>query len=623
MSVRQLPEQLIGGVRQLVEMLDDGGPPPTWSISGTITLDGDPLPGVTVTAGSASDTTDSAGEYTLAGLANGAYTVTPSLSGYTFTPANRSVTVSGANVTGRDFTAAAVIPDWPASGPRTETGVMVGLHIGALWLHARGYASLRPAGALPIQCLSVVSELRGSPTGETATAALTVDRGARIMAASQLTGLSCRLLDESGAVLLHGRCTSADLDVDADSLSLQVVSADAAPLALRRVSDLADTVPEGLDAIVPWRYGRVGGYAVQLDTTGKRWAWADHPVQGIDRVEADGVRIDGWQYRDWTDRTGRRVALIELTKPATEVWAVGRGRYTTAGLLETPTQVLTDIALLGDQTAADLLRDTEALADLRIAGSIDTDGTVRDALRTVCASIGAQWSPVARPALLALPLTGPVRHRSALVSRITREQAPTRATVRYGSVRGGPAGELQATLTDAERSGQRLATEITLPWVPDAAQALAVATRIMGAGHADTATLSGLPATARIGDGIEVDGETWTIATLTDVRSSDALVTAFGPPRYAAPTIGAQTTRAPVPATVTTIAASPASVVVRIVDASGAPMSGASVSVNGSAGLVADSAGRVAIPLTLLTQPAGSNIIRATRAGYEPVEVRL
>lgn len=518
----------------------------------------------------------------------------------------------------------AVIPDWPASGPRTEPGVMVGLHIGALWLHARGYASLRPAGALPIQCLSVVSELRGSPTGETATAALTVDRGARIMAASQLTGLSCRLLDESGAVLLHGRCTSADLDVDADSLSLQVVSADAAPLALRRLSELAETIPEGLDAIVPWRWGRVGGYGLQLDTTGRRWIWADHPVQGIDRVEADGRRIDGWQYRDWTDRTGRRVALIELTAPAAEVWAVGRGRYTTAGLLETPAAVLEDLARqLGDTTAADLLRGLEALGSLRIAGSLETDGSVRDALRAVCASIGALWSPLGRPALQPLPLSGAVRHRRGRVERISREAAPTRAIVRYGSIRGGPAGEVQAVLTDAERAGQRQQTELSLPWIPDAAQALSVAERILRAGHADTATLTGLPADVRIGDVCEIDGESWHVLTLSDVRSSDAQVTAVSSPRYGSPTAGVQTARAPVPAAVTTLQASPASVVVRIVDSSGSAMSGAAVSVNGSAGLIADSAGRVAIPLTLLTQPAGGNVIRATRAGYDAVEVRL
>lgn len=105
MSVTQLPAQLIAGVTQLAPMLDSVGPPPTWSISGTITLDGDPLPGVTVTAGSASDTTDSAGDYVLAGLADGAYTVTPASAGYAFTPGARSVTVSGADLAAQDFSA--------------------------------------------------------------------------------------------------------------------------------------------------------------------------------------------------------------------------------------------------------------------------------------------------------------------------------------------------------------------------------------------------------------------------------------------------------------------------------------------------------------------------------------
>jgi hypothetical protein len=59
------------------------------------------------------------------------------------------------------------------------------------------------------------------------------------------------------------------------------------------------------------------------------------------------------------------------------------------------------------------------------------------------------------------------------------------------------------------------------------------------------------------------------------------------------------------------------------VDAAGAPMAGAAVSVNGSPGLVADSGGRVAIPARLLTRPAGQNAIRATRSGFEPVEVSL
>ncbi|MDX9736006.1 MAG: choice-of-anchor J domain-containing protein, partial [Thermoanaerobaculia bacterium] len=59
----------------------------------------------TVTAGSASATSDASGNFTLTGLAAGTYTVTPTKSGCTFSPTSRSVTVSSANVTGVNFTA--------------------------------------------------------------------------------------------------------------------------------------------------------------------------------------------------------------------------------------------------------------------------------------------------------------------------------------------------------------------------------------------------------------------------------------------------------------------------------------------------------------------------------------
>jgi len=63
------------------------------------------IAGVTVTrSGSAlTVTTNGAGYYTFNGVANGTYTVTPSLSGSTFTPASRSVTVAGANVGSQNF----------------------------------------------------------------------------------------------------------------------------------------------------------------------------------------------------------------------------------------------------------------------------------------------------------------------------------------------------------------------------------------------------------------------------------------------------------------------------------------------------------------------------------------
>src|SRR6267378_3727950 len=58
-------------------------------------------------SGAASGNTiaDGLGNYTFAALANGTYTVTPTKTGYTFSPVNGSATVNGANVTSVNFTA--------------------------------------------------------------------------------------------------------------------------------------------------------------------------------------------------------------------------------------------------------------------------------------------------------------------------------------------------------------------------------------------------------------------------------------------------------------------------------------------------------------------------------------
>jgi Bacterial pre-peptidase C-terminal domain len=75
-------------------------PVATYSISGNAGTSG-----ATVTAGSQGATSDASSNYTITGLANGTYSVTPSKSGCTFSPASASVTVTGANVTGINFTA--------------------------------------------------------------------------------------------------------------------------------------------------------------------------------------------------------------------------------------------------------------------------------------------------------------------------------------------------------------------------------------------------------------------------------------------------------------------------------------------------------------------------------------
>lgn len=94
-------------------------PPPTYTISGTISpaAGGN---GTTVTlsgAASATTTANSSGAYTFSGLANGTYTITPSRAGYTFSPTSATVAVNGANVTsGTNFTATAQTTTYSISG---------------------------------------------------------------------------------------------------------------------------------------------------------------------------------------------------------------------------------------------------------------------------------------------------------------------------------------------------------------------------------------------------------------------------------------------------------------------------------------------------------------------------
>jgi len=79
-------------------------PPTAYTVSGWVT-DGsnNPISGVTISDGTGhTTTTDSNGNYTLGGLAAGMYTLTPSKSGYTFSPTSRTVIVPPSK-TSQDF----------------------------------------------------------------------------------------------------------------------------------------------------------------------------------------------------------------------------------------------------------------------------------------------------------------------------------------------------------------------------------------------------------------------------------------------------------------------------------------------------------------------------------------
>jgi len=106
----------------------DNTPSALYSISGTTSSGGTGLAGVIMTlssAGSATATTDASGNYAFSGLANGNYTVTPRMAGFTFNPASSLQTISGSNITGVSFVAtgvsAAQLVACPASGTTNVT----------------------------------------------------------------------------------------------------------------------------------------------------------------------------------------------------------------------------------------------------------------------------------------------------------------------------------------------------------------------------------------------------------------------------------------------------------------------------------------------------------------------
>ncbi|MCC6332394.1 MAG: carboxypeptidase regulatory-like domain-containing protein [Myxococcales bacterium] len=82
----------------------------------------------------ASGTTDGTGRYALINLPDGAYTVSPNKSGYTFSPVSRAVTLAGADVPGQDFgvlgaNAPPVIAIPPTATPFPVTGTTADLFV--------------------------------------------------------------------------------------------------------------------------------------------------------------------------------------------------------------------------------------------------------------------------------------------------------------------------------------------------------------------------------------------------------------------------------------------------------------------------------------------------------------
>lgn len=97
-----------------------------YTISGSVrTPLGSPIAGATITLGGAVDTTvitDASGNYSITGLINGDYTITPSLTGYSFTPAQRIITIGGVSLSQMNFIGTTSTPMYSISGMVSGSG---------------------------------------------------------------------------------------------------------------------------------------------------------------------------------------------------------------------------------------------------------------------------------------------------------------------------------------------------------------------------------------------------------------------------------------------------------------------------------------------------------------------
>jgi hypothetical protein len=110
---------------------NSSSPPSTFTISGTVSpaTAGNGATLALSGKSSASATADASGNYSFSNLTNGGYVVTPSRSGYSFSPALQSVTINGANDTGVNFAGSQQTPHSVGLSWQASTSTVSGYNI--------------------------------------------------------------------------------------------------------------------------------------------------------------------------------------------------------------------------------------------------------------------------------------------------------------------------------------------------------------------------------------------------------------------------------------------------------------------------------------------------------------
>ncbi len=259
------------------------------------------------------------------------------------------------------------------------------------------------------------------------------------------------------------------------------------PLPLRRTTELA-TYRE--DTPIPWVYGHINIKPIALDTAGLEWLIADHSIQTVESVTVGGVNTSGYQLINRIDDTGHTISTLRLTqapKDSAEVVAriVGKRHPVTGEVIEHPADIVRDLLTEcgWKLTLADLDNLHDEYPGLALAGQFDDTMSLRDAIGQIMNSIGAVWT--------AAPLMARKRGvATAPVATLTRRELETpaatstatdlitilRVSYALDPSTGQPAAALTLHAPDRIDEIGKITSDLTLPWIRTARDALAIAT---------------------------------------------------------------------------------------------------------------------------------------------------
>lgn len=268
------------------------------------------------------------------------------------------------------------------------------------------------------------------------------------------------------------------------------------------------------------------------------FVWSDGACAGIDAVYIDGQpKIGGWTASNRTDVTGRPVMMIEFTQAVdqgAEVSASGRGRVRNGRMIRNPGDVIADLMTYAGVSVPtlDAFSIETQILGIDLAGEIATEMTVQRAIRSVCESVGAMFSPRIRGTALIYPGGSPElvgsdpRIRADLgPEQIFDGQAEISGVINALSINfamrdGKPGKVMDIECPESIRLYGRRAESIDAHWITDDGVMANISRRTLGfrARPALSVSFGGARADLRPGDYVRVDAARSPVPYATGVQ---------------------------------------------------------------------------------------------------------